>query len=372
MEPGAEPITDRLLSAVLALADLSLPVVLRRIVESARELVNARYCALGVIGPDGRLSEFVHTGMSEDEVDAIGALPEGKGLLGVLIVDPQPLRLDDLHRHPDSYGFPPDHPPMTSFLGAPIRVRGQVFGNIYLCDKVDGSQFTADDERLVVGLAAAAGAAIENARLHAKVRDLDIVADRERIARELHDTVIQRLFAVGMALQTAARLASDGVATRIERAVDDLDETIRDIRSTIFALEAPVTASASLRADVLRLVADVTPALGFEPQLVLDGPIEATASQGLGEHLLAALREALTNVARHAEASKVDVSVVAGDELVLRVADDGSGMVDGDAEAGWSLRNLRARAEALGGTLALGRPDGGGTVLEWRVPADHD
>ncbi|MBK5289252.1 MAG: GAF domain-containing protein, partial [Acidimicrobiia bacterium] len=226
---------------MLAVAsDLSLSVVLRRIVESATVLVDAQYGALGVIGADGHLSEFVNTGLDDATTAAIGHLPEGKGILGRLITDPGPLRLRDLSQHPDSSGFPPNHPPMHSFLGVPIRVRDEVFGNLYLCEKRSADQFTVEDEMLAITLASAAGVAIENARLHERLQTVAVLEDRERIARDLHDKVIQQLFATGMSLQGAERaVEDDALARRLAQAVDDLDNTIREIRNTIFALHAP-------------------------------------------------------------------------------------------------------------------------------------
>src|SRR5918993_1577155 len=231
----------QLLDAVQSLAsDLDLEAMLRRITTAAVDLVDARYGALGVLdGTRTRLSEFITVGLDEDQSTAIGDLPEGHGILGLLIVDAKPLRLPDLSEHPDSFGFPPHHPPMKSFLGVPIRLRDQVFGNLYLTDKKSGEVFTDVDEELVVGLAAAAGVAIENTRLHTKLHELALVEDRERIARDLHDTVIQRLFATGMSLQGAARLIqSDPVAARarVDSAVDDLDITVKHIRTAIFEL----------------------------------------------------------------------------------------------------------------------------------------
>ena len=178
-------------------------------------------------------------GIDDETYGAIGHLPEGHGILGLLIVDAKPLRLPDLNEHPDSFGFPPHHPPMRSFLGVPIRVRDEVFGNLYLTDKSSGESFTEVDEELVVGLAGAAGVAIENARLLARVHDLALAEDRERIARDLHDTVIQRLFATGMSLQSTVRLvSSDGRAAidRIERrgrrpGSHDQGDPHRDLRS---------------------------------------------------------------------------------------------------------------------------------------------
>ena len=230
--------------------------MLRHIVESAVDLVDARYGALGVLDETGTgLAEFITVGHRRRSPPGASApCPKGHGILGLLILEPKPIRLPDLHEHPDSYGFPPNHPPMKSFLGVPIRVRDQVFGNLYLTDKTTAEVFTDIDEELVVALAAAAGVAIENARLHLRVRELALLEDRERIARDLHDTVIQRLFATGLRLQGAARLAErPEVAERIIQAVDDLDLTVKHIRTAIFGLEASRRAAGGLRQRVLAL-----------------------------------------------------------------------------------------------------------------------
>jgi signal transduction histidine kinase len=346
--------------------------VLRRIVEAGVEVTGARYGALGVLSERGEgLSEFVHVGIAADEVAAIGHLPEGHGILGLLIVDPRPLRLSDLSRHPDSYGFPPHHPPMRTFLGVPILVREQVFGNLYLTQKHSGEVFSEEDEALAVALAGAAGIAIENARLHNRVKELTLVQDRERIAADLHDSVIQRLFATGLALQATLRTVSDDVvAQRIEGAVVDLDETIRQIRTTIFALHAPRVAGRSLREEILALVSEAAASLGFEPHLTLDGPIDATVDQEMAVHLMAVLREALSNVVRHAQASRVDVQLRVADGFVVAVVrDDGIGAGAHQRPGGQGLANLQQRAAELGGTLDLGSVvDGRGTTLTWRVP----
>ena len=363
----------QLLAAVLAVAsDLSLPVVLRTIVSSACSLVQARYGALGVIGPDGRLSEFVTVGIDADTHAEIGNLPEGKGVLGTLILEPVPIRLHDIAEHPDSYGFPPNHPPMKTFLGVPVRIREEVYGNLYLCEKRGAEDFTEDDEALVVALAAAAGAAIDNARLHGKVRDLAVIEDRERIARELHDTVIQRLFATGMGLQAAARLAQvPEVVQRLTQAVDDLDATIRDIRSSIFALEFEARKGGGLRSDVLALTGDAAPALGFEPQVTFDGPLDTAVPEGVADHLLSILREALTNVARHAQASRVEVRLaVEGGDVSVCVTDNGVG-IPREQGSGWGLRNMGDRARGLGGSFELRPNPSGGSILEWKVPLNH-
>jgi signal transduction histidine kinase len=359
-----------LLDAVMTVgSDLDLESVLGHIVESAVALVDARYGALGVLDESGtRLTQFITVGLTEEERGAIGPLPKGHGILGLLILDPKPIRLPDLHEHPDSYGFPPNHPPMKSFLGVPIRVRGQVFGNLYLTDKTTAEVFNDVDEELVVALASAAAVAIENARLHLRVREMALLEDRERIARDLHDTVIQRLFATGLRLQGAVRLIeSQEVAERVAGAVEDLDLTVKHIRTAIFGLEASRAAVGGLRQRALALTSEASGALGFEPRVLFDGPVD-TAPDSVATELLAVLREALSNVARHAQAQRVDVAVVVDTDVILRVVDDGIGLPEVRRAGGLGLGNMEARAARLGGSMQASRGAGGGTVIEWRVP----
>lgn len=367
-----DPPLGRLLDAMLAVAsDLSLSVVLRRIVESATALVDAQYGALGVIGPEGQLAEFVNHGLDDDTVAKIGTLPEGKGILGRLISDPEPLRLRDLTQHPDSYGFPPHHPPMRSFLGVPIRVRDRVFGNLYLCEKRSADEFTAEDEALAITLALAAGVAIENARLYGQLQELVVIEDRERIARDLHDKVIQQLFATGMSLQAAHRLVTDdGVAHRLTQAVDDLDTTIREIRNTIFALHPPVT---GLRTELVAVVGELDERLGVRIALHVEGPIDQSIPRAIAEHVPSVIREAVTNAARHGQAKAIDILIRADADCTVRVVDDGGGVRAGGEEtagSGQGLANLAHRAESLGGSVVLEHHHDGGTILEWKVPLD--
>jgi signal transduction histidine kinase len=365
----------QLLDAVVAVGlDLDLPAMLERIIHSAVELVDATYGALGVLDDTGtRLAQFITVGIDAAGRRRIGSLPEGHGILGLLIVDAKPLRLPDLTEHPDSYGFPPGHPPMRSFLGVPIRLRDEVFGNLYLTDKRSGEVFTDVDEELVVGLAAAASVAVENARLQARVQELALVEDRERIARDLHDTVIQRLFATGLSLQGSVRLVHTDpsvAAARIEGAVDDLDLTVKHIRTAIFGLEQTRVDADGLRDRILALIGEAAGPLGFEPRVLLDGPIDTGVSTRVGAELLATLREALSNVARHARATSVEVEVVLAVDLCLRVVDDGIGPPAEGAPRGKGLGNMAARAAALAGQMELRPRDPRGTVLEWRVVAD--
>jgi signal transduction histidine kinase len=521
-----------LLDAVVSIGgDLDLRSTLQRIVRAACALADARYGALGVIGPDRQLVEFITHGIDPAGQALIGELPHGRGVLGLLIDDPRPVRMPDITTHPRSYGFPANHPPMHSFLGVPLRIRDQVFGNLYLADKRGASEFTEDDEEIVVALAAAAGVAVENARLYAvahrrerwlaataeittvllgEVRRTDalrlvarrarevaeaelvlvllydedtgqlgvevvesrdgglaelvgvsvpvaetalaeavtghrhlvledlgkaaawpvpistgtvvaaplaisdtlhgllvvaqstgeirnpeddlplltsfagqaalaleraraqeerellvVLEDRERIARDLHDVVIQRLFATGLQLQTAAPMAvRQEVAGRINAAVDDLDATIRDIRTAIFELRTPI--SATLRTEIRDAAHAAAGPLGFRPTLDVAGPVDSAVPDHLRADVLAVVREALSNVARHAHATDVRLSVhVADGRLTLTVADNGIGVSDAVARGG--LVNLRERAERLAGSCEL-RPADPGTILRWQVP----
>jgi len=532
-----------LLQAVVAIGSgLDLESTLRRVVEAAVELVDATYGALGVIGEGKRLAEFVPIGLTQEEISQIHHWPEGRGLLGLLIDDPRPLRLADIAEHPSSSGFPDGHPPMRSFLGVPVRVRDEVFGNLYLTNKRGGGAFTEDDEAVLVALGAAAGVAVENARLYEAARrqqrwiqasaevttrllsgsqpaealaditrqalelsgaDLavlalpdeearrltityaegdgaeaarglvlpagqslsgrvlatgepvtstdfgaderaaavargamsqigsaivfplgvpgnvrgvltvgrirgappfppaqaDVVAsfaaqagvalelaasraeaqrlslyeDRDRIARDLHDLVIQRLYATGMSLEgTMPMITRPEVASRITNAVDAMDLTIKDIRATIFALQDRGADEPDLRGDILDLVEEMTPSFGFAPSLRLGSGLGGEIRPEVAEQALAALREALSNAARHAAASRVDVTVDVGADgmLTVQVTDNGTGIPAEGRRSG--LHNLASRAEKLGGELRLSPADpdapSPGTRLEWRVP----
>ena len=387
----ADPVRLKaLLDAVLVIeAYLDLPMVLQRIVDSATSLAAARYGALGVLDADRRrLSSFYTSGISEEDAHKIGDLPTGKGILGLLITDPRPVRIADLSSDPRRSGYPPNHPAMRSFLGVPVRVRGEVFGNLYLADKIGQAEFTEADEEMIVALAKAAGIAIDNARLHAHLRQLSLAQDRERIARDLHDTVVQRLFATGLSLQSVLRRApSIEIARRLEAAVDDLDETISQIRSTIFALSRDQVGKGELRAEIMTLVLGSAPSLGFEPRVHVAEGIDAVTDPSVCEHLIAALREALSNVGKHARASSVEVTLEVShrgaggvddtrpggtSEIVLRVVDDGVGIgASIPREGGQGVANLARRAELLGGRMSLsdlGDQGITGTELVWSAP----
>ena len=361
----------RLLEATMLLeADLDLSTLLHHIIEEACSMTGARYGALGVLNEDRTsLVEFLTVGLTPDEEASIGARPTGQGALGLLINDPQAVRLADIGSHPDSYGFPLNHPPMTSFLGVPVKVRDEVYGNLYLTNKVGWSEFTSDDEALVGALALGAGIAIENNRLHQQVSHVAVYEDRDRLARDLHDNVIQRLFAVGLSLQSIAGSAAPETTNRLETVIADLDNTIRQVRSTIYELGSAAV-SVGVRTSILSLVRELNPVVGFDVRVTFDGPVDTMISDQLAEHLLAVVREAVTNVGRHARATEAKVLVTVADgRCRLEVIDNGRGLdgaVEGDG--GFGLVNLRRRAEKLHGRFATETPETGGTSLIWDVP----
>jgi signal transduction histidine kinase len=364
---------DALVQAGMVLAsELSLPSILQKIVELACQVADARYGALGVLDPNGRMIfDFITHGVTEEERRAIGHLPVGKGILGLLITESRPIRLAKIQDHPRSVGFPPNHPPMTSFLGVPIKVRDRVYGNLYLTEKRGAAEFTEEDEEAVVTLAAQAGVAIENARLHEDLRRLAVLEDRERIAQELHDGVIQSLFAVGMGLQAAGAMAEDPetVRGRLDAAVNDVDRVIRDLRNYIFGLgggPADRELSRALHglAEELRRGSDI--AIRVEVDPAASGALASRATD-----IVQFAREALTNAVRHSGAATVSL-VLSRDNgsFVLEIDDDGKGF---DAEAaegrGRGLGNLQARAQSMGADLDLDSEPGQGTRVRLKVPA---
>ena len=364
---------EHVLAAVTDLAaGRELDELIESIVQRACEVTGARYGALGVIDPaasEHRLARFTTYGIDDETRARIGDLPEGRGLLGHLIDHPHPLRLDDLREHPSSVGFPPHHPPMTSFLGVPVHVGDAVYGNLYLAGKDEG--FGVADERLVIALAAAAGVAIANAQLYAALLDareehaqLAVYADRDRIARDLHDVVIQRLFATGLSLDRSSRRIEDPSAgERVAEAIEEIDGTIREIRRTIFELGDRT----DLASAVHRVVETASEALGYPPQVEIEGDLESL-DPALGQHVLAVVREGLTNVARHAQAEHATVEIrVGADEVSVRVVDDGRG-ISARPRRDSGLRNLRERAQARGGSVAVTPLAHGGTQLTWRAP----
>jgi signal transduction histidine kinase len=368
-------VTDRnekLVESGLALSgELRTDAVLVRIVELAAELTGARYAALGVLAIDGSIMEFITHGVSDAERASIGDPPSGKGLLKLLIDERRPIRVNDIAKDHHSHGFPPNHPPMRTFLGAPILSGGAVFGNIYLTEKAGGVPFTDEDERDVVVLASQAGVAIHNARLidelqraNDEIDRLSVLEERERIAKELHDGVIQSLFAVGMGLQGASALSGDEVvASRLGGAIDEIDRAIRDLRNYIFGLRPGILADRQLAAALRDLVQEFEERTGIVTVADID---EGSASEltSLATDVVQVTREALSNVAKHSGAATCRVSLTRTAEgITLQVDDDGDGF-DGEASgAGMGLENMKRRLEALGGSFEISSSKGDGTTL---------
>jgi signal transduction histidine kinase len=330
------------------------------------DLLDARYGALGVIGTDRRLEQFIHVGIDADLAAQIGPLPDGKGLLGVLIDDATPVRLKRLSEDSRSSGFPNHHPPMDSFLGVPIRVGEEVFGNLYLTESSRG-EFSAEDEDLALALAATAGVAIENARLFEHRRQLELLDERTRIARDLHDHVIQRLFAVGLNLQaTASRLPAD-MAESVASQIAEVDGAIAQIRQSIFSLSVTGAAKERVRARILDVIDRFQGRVQQPISARFAGPVDRLADAALTVDLVAVVTVGIANAVRHAVATKVSVTVIASErELIAEVHDDGTGPPDDVRMSG--LANLHARARERAGSLDLIQADDGGSRLRWRVP----
>jgi signal transduction histidine kinase len=367
-----------LIEAGLTLASEMLPLdgILHRVLDLAIEITGARYGAIGVLDEQGAIEEFITHGVTEEERAAIGDPPTGKGILGVLIDEGHTLRLPVISAHPRSVGFPPNHPPMRSFLGAPVIAHDQVFGRIYLTEKWGAPEFVEEDERAIRVLAAQAGTAIENARLreeterqHREIERLQILDERERIAKELHDGVIQSLFAVGMGLQGAGAVASDPeVARRIEGAVDEIDRAIRDLRNYIFGLRPGILADRQLD----QAIRELTDEFGSKAEILTVAEIDPTVAAELAPRasdVIQLAREALSNVARHAAATSCRVTLrrhPGGAMLVID--DDGEGFDPLAPPKGMGLRNLSERARALGGAVEIESHAGQGTTVSVSLP----
>jgi signal transduction histidine kinase len=354
--------------------ELDLDRVLQLIVDTVRDLVGARYAALGTFDSSGRIERFITSGISPELRRQIGPLPTGHGLLGTIIRDGVTLRIPDIAKHPESYGFPPHHPPMHSLLGVPIRAGGTIVGNFYLTEKSEARAFSLEDEQLVEMFALHAGIAIQNARLHHELQQLAIVDERLRISRDLHDGIIQSIYAVSLSLEDVPELIQEDAAEAaalVDRAIDRLHTTIGDIRTFIVGLgpESGTGLVGALEAMAAELVA------GSDVRLRVDVAAAADLDQRLppeAAHELAQIaREAVSNVARHSGATRSSLSLhMDGDEAVLEIEDDGVGF-DPDKRLGsghFGLANLRNRAAALAGDLSIESRPGVGTRIIVRLP----
>ena len=374
---------DALDLATRAIAgELDLDRVLQLIVDSVRELVNARYAALGTVAASGRIELFITSGISAADRAQIGAVPSGHGLLGLIIRDARSYRIPDIAAHPDSYGFPQGHPPMKSFLGVPIKVGGLPIGNFYLTDKRAAAGFSEQDQRLVEMFALHAGIAIQNARLHARVQRLALVDERLRIGRDLHDGIIQGIYAVALSLEDVPDLMADApeeASARIDRAIDRLNFTIGEIRQFIIALasesvDVAVGARLSSIADEVALLATST----MKVDLDLDPDAIARVDQGLepeaANQLVQIVREAVSNTLRHSGAHRVRISLaLQGDVVVAEVEDDGRGFEPGASRGAGHLGlvNLHDRATSAGGSLEIRSAVGSGTRIIAKLPLSN-
>jgi signal transduction histidine kinase len=349
--------------------------VLQLITDRVRDLVDAQYAALGIVDADGRIEQFITSGMSDEVRSRIGPLPRGHGLLGLIIRENRAYRVSDIGTHPDRYGFPPEHPEMHSFLGTPILARGEPVGRLYLTNKLGANEFSEDDQALVEMFALHAGIAIENARLHDQVRRLAVVDERDRISRDLHDSIIQSIYAQTLALDDVPELVETDPAEagrRVDEAIEALHAVIRDIRNFIFGLRPVLLESGDLAdglehlATELRRNGGVMVELSVEGREVLDDlPIELVAE------LLAVTREALSNVARHARATSAAIRVApVAEALTLEISDDGDGFdAAGRVDSGHhGLANMRARMRAAGGSFEMTSTPGEGTRIILTIP----
>lgn len=361
------PPNHALVDSVLDIASgANLRSTLQRIVNNAASLTGAKYAAIAVRGKEGEVEEFVYYGISDEEADEIANFPEGKGLFGHMLATPNILRLADMASHETAAGLPSGHPVMRSFLGAPLMVQGKKFGQLYITEKLDHAEFSHDDEVLVQSLAAAAGVAVDNARSRELRSSLVLVEERERIARDLHDLVIQRLFATGMSLQAMLRSNefAEPVTVRVNAAIDELDKTVKQIRQTIFALQD--SSPDGLRARVIAEFEAFKALCDYTPELTFEGPVDAKVPDRVTTHAVAVVRELLSNVAKHARARATTVLVrVSGDELSVVVTDNGVGFTEPPHRRG--LSNVARRAEAHSGMFTIESIEPHGTCATWSV-----
>jgi len=346
--------------------------VLQEVIDSACELTAARYGALGVFDCERRIENFITHGLTQEERAAIGKPPEGLGILGWLQDLQEPLRLGDLTTHPRSVGFPPKHPPMKTFLGAPVRHGDEPLGNIYLTEKASGADFTPEDENLLVLFAAQAAMAIRNAQLHAQVQDLVLLEERERIGMDLHDGVIQSLYATGLKLESCLEDLSihpDSVRSELEQSIGQVNTVIADIRSYIFRLRPGMLADADLAGAVGGLLQELQVNALTQVDLIEEPGACNQLTDEQTNALFLVAQEALTNVRKHARASEVTVRLSqAGDRFTMTIGDNGVGFEPTTSTPGLGLRNIRERVEKLHGCLEILAEKQQGSTIVAQIP----
>lgn len=360
-------------AAMAITSELTLDKVLQQIVDSLRDLVHAQYAALGVSDQGGTLTTFVHSGMDESVVSGMPHLPRGAGLLGAIIKEKRPIRVARISDDPRSVGFPKGHPPMASFMGVPLVMGGQTLGNLYLTNKDGGVEFSSADQELVEMLAAHAAIVVQNSRLYEQVGRLAVIAERARIGMDLHDGIIQSIYAVGLTLESA-RLALPGdiedADQLVAQAIGGLNETIRDIRNFILDLR-PHRFSGDLDQGIGRLVREFQANTMVPVTLKMELDNNLSIPSSVSRALFLTTQEALANIARHARATGVIIEAKYVDSTVeLTIVDNGLGF-DKKSQSqtvGHGLSNMRARAESLKGSFALESAPGEGTSVRLKLP----
>ncbi len=356
-------------------SDLSLDGILNRIVQAAMDLGQAKYAALAVPDEVGGLGRFIPLGMSADQRAGIAHPPIGEGLIGEMLRQQSSLRVRNISEHPAAVGFPPGHPHMTSFLGVPIIGFGRPLGQIYLADRAGAEEFTEEDQRLVEMLAAYAVAAIEIARLNQQARRVAVLEERERIGMDLHDGIIQSIYAVGLSLdfvQHTLREQSNPAEARIHEAIDGLNAVIRDLRSYILDLQPSQISSDGLQGALAALGKEFRANTLMEVDLQLDQMLANQITDEPAAVIFHIAREALANVAKHARATHTWVTLRRVDQDVLmQIIDNGNGFdyLGTDAHLGHGLSNMQERAQLVGGRLEVATKPGDGTTVTLRLPA---
>ncbi|MEX2425992.1 MAG: GAF domain-containing protein [Thermomicrobiaceae bacterium] len=359
---------------------LELEVVLQKVVDQARELVGARYGALSLVEEGGGIEAFLTSGISLEDRELIGPIPEGHGLLGLVLHQGERLRLDDLTKHPQSEGFPPNHPPMHSLLAVPILVQDRIVGNLYLTEKIGGGSFDASDEDTLERFATQAALAIDNARLHRQVQAMAITEERERIAREMHDSLAQLLGYVNTKAQAADQFLQNGDTDRGREHLQQLSQAAReaytDVREGILGLRTAGELQEGVIGAIANFIERWQDQTGLRVELSIDASGRAAdALSAIAElQLLRIVQEALSNVRKHASAAHISVELQEQDSGVLvRISDNGAGFDPDSFERRsrprFGLSIMQERAVAVGGWLEIESEPGSGTVVTGYLPA---
>lgn len=363
---------QQIVSTMVYAAEADTPEqVLRRIAEASCELIGARYAALGVPGgKDGGFTFFEVSGMNDDEIARIDHPPLGKGLLGAIVDEKQPSRVSHISDDPRSSGFPKGHPLMNTFLGVPIQVGSQLLGILYLTDKEDDQPFDQSDQWLAETMARYAALAIAGSQLREQQRRLTLLEERQRIGMELHDGVIQSLYALGMRLDLG-RSTGEVTPNDLETVIDGLNNVIEDIRAYIMDLK-PMAGARTVRQYFSDIVARL-----YVPETLtvnVDAPNKLPPFNPTDfESICSIAREALSNAMRHAQADEVGIRVWQDSHnFQMMIWDDGQGFNPGDIpeEAGLGLRNIRERVRLHQGALSIESTPGQGTTIRVTIPAN--